>query len=43
VPGDREAEAGGAAVRSHEDADLGVLGAEQLIARLSERALAGRS
>ena len=33
VLGDREAEAGGAAVRSHEDGDLGVLGADQIIAR----------
>jgi threonyl-tRNA synthetase len=43
VLGDREAEAGGAAVRSHEDGDLGVLDAEQIIARLSDRALAGHS
>jgi threonyl-tRNA synthetase len=41
VLGDREAEAGGAAVRSHEDGDLGVLDAEQIIERLAERALAG--
>jgi threonyl-tRNA synthetase len=41
VLGDREAEAGGAAVRSHEDGDLGVLSADQFIARLSDRSLAG--
>ncbi len=43
VLGDREAEAGGAAVRSHEDGDLGILSADQFIARLVDRSLAGHS
>ncbi len=44
VLGDREAEAGGASVRSHSDGDLGVLSTEELIARLSDhRSLAGLS
>ena len=37
VVGDREAEAGGAAVRSHADGDLGVLRASDLIERLEPR------
>ena len=36
VLGDREAEAGGAAVRSHADGDLGVLSAEELVSRVAE-------
>ena len=35
VVGDREAEAGGAAVRSHADGDLGVLGPAELLSRLA--------
>jgi hypothetical protein len=34
VVGDREAEAGGAAVRSHADGDLGVMTAGELAERL---------
>ena len=34
VVGDREAEAGGAAVRSHADGDLGTMDAAALAARL---------
>jgi threonyl-tRNA synthetase len=35
VVGDREIEAGGAAVRSHADGDLGVLAAAELASRIS--------
>ena len=34
VLGDREAEEGGAAVRSHADGDIGILGAEEIVSRL---------
>ena len=40
VLGDREAEAGGAAVRSHTDGDLGVLTAAEVIDRIAEPDLA---
>ncbi len=41
VLGDREVEAGGAAVRSHGDGDIGILGAAEIAARISGNDLAG--
>ena len=35
VLGDREAEAGGAAVRSHADGDIGILSAEEFVSRVA--------